>query len=48
VGMPPQYITKTLRPTQPPTLSRMGNKPEFGDALWLDAEQVKLCDPSLT
>ena len=36
-GKPPQYFTKPLRPTQPPTLSWMGNKyqPKCGDILQL-------------
>jgi len=35
VSKPPQYFTDPPRPTQPPTLSRMGNeyRPKCGDAL---------------
>jgi len=33
-GKPPQYFTKPPRPTQPPTISGMGNEyqPKCGDA----------------
>jgi len=36
-GKPPQYFIKPPRPTQPPTLRRVGNEyqPKYGDALWL-------------
>jgi len=36
-GKPPQYFTKSPRPTQPPTLSGMGNEyqPKCDDALRL-------------
>jgi len=39
-GKPPQYFTKPLRPTQPPTLSGMENeyRPKCGDALWLGSK----------
>jgi len=39
-GKPPQYFTKPPRPTQPPTLSGMGNEyqPKCGDAVWLGSK----------
>jgi len=37
---PPEYFTKSPRPTQPPTLSGMGNEdqPKYGDALRLGSK----------
>jgi len=39
-GKPPQHFNKPPRPTQPPTLSGMGNKyqPKCGDALQLEVK----------
>jgi len=40
MGKPPQCLTKPLRPTQPSTLSGMGNEyqPKCGDALRMDSK----------
>jgi len=40
VDKPPQYFTKTARPTQPTTLSGTGNeyRSKWSDVLWLGSE----------